>query len=70
MKNKWLKYLVAITLIINAATLLFFWFHRPPHGGNHGLRPERVLVETLTDKNNEPCFDLCIKGITGFMIVC
>ena len=57
MKNKWLKYLVAITLIINAATLLFFWLHRPPHGGNPGLRPERVLVETLKmDKKQQALF--------------
>ena len=57
MKNKLLKYLVAITLIINAATLLFFWLHRPPHGGNPGSRPGRVLVEALKmDKKQQALF--------------
>ena len=57
MKNNGLKYLVAITLIINAATLLFFWFHRPPHRGNPGLRPDRVLVEALKmDKKQQALY--------------
>jgi hypothetical protein len=57
MKNKGLKYLVAITLIINAATLLFFWLHRPPHGGNPGLRPDRVLVDALKmDKKQQALY--------------
>jgi periplasmic protein CpxP/Spy len=48
MKSNWLKYLVAIALLINAATLVFFWYNRPPNGdGKPKLRPERVLIEEL-----------------------
>jgi periplasmic protein CpxP/Spy len=47
MKNNGLKYLVAIALIINAATLIFFWYNRPPQDGKRGLRPAQVLVEEL-----------------------
>jgi periplasmic protein CpxP/Spy len=48
MKNNWLKYLVAIALIINAATLIFFWFNRPRGGeGKPQSRPARVLIEAL-----------------------
>jgi periplasmic protein CpxP/Spy len=47
MKNNGLKCLVAIALIINAATLIFFWYNRPPEEGKRGLRPAQVLVEEL-----------------------
>jgi periplasmic protein CpxP/Spy len=47
MKNNGLKYLVAIALIINAATLIFFWYNRPPQEGKRGLKPGRVLIEEL-----------------------
>jgi periplasmic protein CpxP/Spy len=47
MKNNWLKYLVAIALIINAATLIFFWYNRPPEGGKRPLRAGQVLEEEL-----------------------
>ena len=47
MKTNGLKYLVAIALIINAATLILFWFNRPPQEGKRGLRPAQVLVEEL-----------------------
>jgi periplasmic protein CpxP/Spy len=47
MKNNGLKYLVAIALIINAATLIFFWYNRPPEEGKRALRQGRVLEERL-----------------------
>jgi periplasmic protein CpxP/Spy len=47
MKNNGLKYLVAIALIINAATLIFFWYNRPPQEGKRGARPGQVLIEEL-----------------------
>lgn len=47
MKNNGLKYLVGIALVINAATLIFFWYNRPPQEGKGALRPGRVLVEEL-----------------------
>jgi periplasmic protein CpxP/Spy len=48
MKSNWLKYLVAIALIINAATLVFFWLNRPIDGENRPqARPGRVLIEDL-----------------------
>jgi periplasmic protein CpxP/Spy len=47
MKNNGLKYLVAIALIINAATLIFFWYNRPPEEGKRGARPGQVLIEEL-----------------------
>lgn len=47
MKNNGLKYLVAIALIINAATLIFFWYNRPPQEGKRGARPAQVLIEEL-----------------------
>ncbi len=31
MKNNGLKYIVVAALLVNVATLLFFWFTRPPH---------------------------------------
>ncbi len=37
MKNNGLKYLVIAALLVNAATLLFFWFIPPPHPG----RPQK-----------------------------
>jgi periplasmic protein CpxP/Spy len=53
MKNNWLKYLVAIALIINAATLIFFWYFRPPEEGKRAMRPGRVLVEALKLEDNQ-----------------
>ncbi len=48
MRNSGLKYLVAIALIINAATLIFFWYNRPPEEGRRRPpRPDRVLIEEL-----------------------
>lgn len=47
MKNNGLKYLVAVSLLINAATLIFFWYNRPPQEGNRGSKPGRVLIEKL-----------------------
>ena len=47
MKNNWLKYLVAIALIINAATFMFFWYNRPPQEGKRGSKQGRVLIEEL-----------------------
>jgi periplasmic protein CpxP/Spy len=48
MKSNWLKYLVAIALLINAATLAFFWLNRPIDGENRPkARPGRVLIEDL-----------------------
>jgi periplasmic protein CpxP/Spy len=48
MKNNWLKYLVAIALFINAGTLMFFWYNRPPQEGKRGgSKQGRVLVEEL-----------------------
>jgi periplasmic protein CpxP/Spy len=47
MKNNGLKYLVAIALIINAATLIFFWYNRPHQEGNQASRPGRLLIEEL-----------------------
>jgi periplasmic protein CpxP/Spy len=47
MKNNGLKYLVAIALIINAATLIFFWYNRPSQEGKRGARQGQVLVEEL-----------------------
>jgi periplasmic protein CpxP/Spy len=48
MKNNGLKYLVVLALIINAATLIFFWYNRPPQEGKRGVsRPGQVLVEEL-----------------------
>jgi periplasmic protein CpxP/Spy len=48
MKSNWLKYLVVIALIVNAATLIFFWYNRLPDGENRPKsRPERVLIEEL-----------------------
>jgi periplasmic protein CpxP/Spy len=48
MRNNGLKYLVAVALIINAATLIFFWYNRPPQEGRRRpTKPDRVLVEEL-----------------------
>jgi Spy/CpxP family protein refolding chaperone len=47
MKNNGLKYLVAIALFINAATLIFFWYNRPSEEGRRGPNPGRVLMEEL-----------------------
>ena len=60
MKTNWLKYLVAIALVINAATLIFFWVNRPPNGENKPpSRPERVLIESLKmDEKQEAIFKL------------
>lgn len=57
MQNNWLKYLVAIALVVNAATLIFFWFNRPPQEGKHAEKPGRVLIEELNlDENQEALF--------------
>jgi periplasmic protein CpxP/Spy len=47
MRNNGLKYLVAIALLINAATLIFFWYNRPPEEGRHGAKQGRMLIEEL-----------------------
>jgi periplasmic protein CpxP/Spy len=47
MKNSGLKYLVAIALIINAATLIFFWYNRPPQEGRSGAKPGDLLIKEL-----------------------
>jgi periplasmic protein CpxP/Spy len=47
MKNNGLKYLVTIALLINAATLIYFWYNRPPEEGERGSKPGRVLLEEL-----------------------
>jgi periplasmic protein CpxP/Spy len=47
MKNNWLKYLVAIALISNAATLMFFWYNRPPHEGKRAPKTGEMLIEEL-----------------------
>jgi periplasmic protein CpxP/Spy len=47
MKNNGLKYLVAIALLVNAATLIFFWYNRLPEEGKRGAKPGRILIETL-----------------------
>jgi periplasmic protein CpxP/Spy len=57
MKNNGLKYVVVAALLINAATLIFFWYNRPPNGDKPHLRPERVLIEALKlDKNQQVMF--------------
>lgn len=40
MRNNGLKYIVVAALLLNVATLLFFWFTRPPHP--NGLPKEKV----------------------------
>jgi periplasmic protein CpxP/Spy len=47
MKNNGLKYLVAIALMTNAATLIFFWYNRPTEGDKRPPRAGQVLVEAL-----------------------
>ena len=47
MNNNRLKYLVGMALIINAVTLIFFWYNRPPQGGRPATRPGQVLLEEL-----------------------
>lgn len=47
MNNNGLKYLVGIALIINAATLIFFWYNRPLQGGRPATRPGQILLEEL-----------------------
>jgi periplasmic protein CpxP/Spy len=57
MKNNWLKYLVAIALIVNAATLIFFWYNRPPQEGKRGANQGGMLVEELKlDKKQQALF--------------
>jgi periplasmic protein CpxP/Spy len=53
MKNNVLKYMIAIALIINAVTLIFFWLIRPKGDDKPTSRPEHVLVETLNLDNNQ-----------------
>lgn len=43
MKNNILKYLVIAALLVNAATLLFFWLTRPPHPE----RPQKERVDPI-----------------------
>ena len=46
MKNNGLKYLVIAALLVNAATLIFFWVTRPPRGG----RPPKETFDELTQE--------------------
>lgn len=48
MKNNALKYLVIVALLINAATLIFFWFNRLEKGHLPPPRPETVLLKALS----------------------
>jgi periplasmic protein CpxP/Spy len=57
MKNNWLKYLVAVALIINAATLIFFWYNRAREEGKRASKSGRVLLEELKmDENQQVLF--------------
>jgi periplasmic protein CpxP/Spy len=47
MKNNGLKYLVILALVVNAATLIFFWYNRPSQEGRQVFKPGRVLVKEL-----------------------
>ncbi len=47
MKNNGLKYLVAIALFINIATLFFFWYNRPPEDGKRPPKQGQILIEEL-----------------------
>ena len=59
MKNNGLKYVVAFALLVNAATLIFFWYNRPERRNNPPARPEKVLVETLNlDEKQQAIFKI------------
>ncbi len=47
MKNNWLKITVIIALLINAATLLFFWWSAQKPNDRPNLRPAQILKNTL-----------------------
>ncbi len=46
MRNNGLKYLVIAAVILNVATLIFFWVTRPPRGG----RPPKETFDVLTQE--------------------
>ena len=52
MKNNWLKYLVVAALLINSATLIFFWLKRPPND-NRPPRPLQILEKELQLDNKQ-----------------
>jgi periplasmic protein CpxP/Spy len=57
MKNNGLKYVVVAALLINAATLIFFWFNRPPHEGKPDSGPGQMLIAALKlDKNQQDLY--------------
>jgi periplasmic protein CpxP/Spy len=63
MKKNGLKYLVMIALLINAATLIFFWLHRPPPQGDRppprGKMQQDKLIESLNfDENQQKTFEI------------
>ena len=47
MKNNILKYAVITALLINAATLIFFWVKRPPHGDKPPKPPFEIITQEL-----------------------
>lgn len=51
MKNNVLKYVVAVALLANAATLIFFWYNRPERRDNPNGRPGKVLENALNLDN-------------------
>ena len=57
MKNNALKYIVAVALLANAATLIFFWYNRPERRDNPNVGPRKILEETLKlDKAQQDVF--------------
>ena len=57
MKNNRLKYIVAIALLMNAATLIFFWYNRYERRGNFNMKQGKILEGTLNfDKTQRAIF--------------
>ncbi len=53
MKNNGLKYLVVAALLVNAATLIFFWVTRPPRKGRPPKETFGVLTQELKLENDQ-----------------
>ena len=59
MKNNTLKFLVIAALLLNVATLLFFWLKRPPREGRPLREAHNVLVEELNlDQTQQETFKM------------
>lgn len=61
MNNNWLKYLVIAALLINTATLVFFWLKRPLNGNRPPQALQLLEKELQLDDKQMDAFEISKK---------